>query len=669
MDMKVQRKRERMQLEKLSAIEAKAEEEFDLLLEKNTRAGEKYDKIVAWLTETGQLDGWIDQTGISNADVAKRWGVTAQAVGRYRKHAFNERIRAKRAEGWQPKPEHAAMLGPSDSDMAQLAADDAGAFERKLDELVQAFVDWRDEFFQVGVETKYITRPMHRRWIKSVLRTIYTGGRSLILSPPRHGKTDLLIHFCVWVIVRNPEIRILWVGPNGDIAENSLGQVANILEGHEQLREAYLPPGGTWRPGRRGGGNLWQRQKFTVATRTVFKKQPTMWCTGVGGKILSLDCDFIIVDDPADPDDSQTPGGRDKIDKWFKIKLATRKMHHTGLAMISSRVHPDDLYSQYIDSDRWTSTVDMAHNRSVCGLDLFDDHSGLDDPDACVLFPEVNPLEYLQDQHETVGEALFEMMYLNQPRPDGTMIFDIDRIEQVCLDRSRGLGTAELGVNYRLVAGLDPASRGVQAAFLWAVALPTEGNPRDPRNRAVDDTTYFKVDMETQKAGGPDGAHRIMRHWYEKYGVTLWVIEDNAYQDVFFDDPRTKQLERELGLTIRPTHTGKNKHDPHFGVAGMAPLFHDGHVNLPYGTPEARRSTDRYLRQLSDFTGDTNKTGSRKYESDILMASWFPHSTVIRKWRRDARHAMVKAPVTASYPNYMGPSYGATPWTTNYPTT
>ena len=40
----------------------------------------------------------------------------------------------------------------------------------------------------------------------------------MILSPPRHGKTELLIHFAVWRICKNPNIRIMWVGGNEDIA-------------------------------------------------------------------------------------------------------------------------------------------------------------------------------------------------------------------------------------------------------------------------------------------------------------------------------------------------------------------------------------------------------------------------------------------------------------------
>ena len=637
---------------------------FELEMEEGGRAGQKYEEIKEGLIRNGQWNAFLEGE-MSLSKLGQRFSVTSQAMGRYAKTGRNERIQQIAAAGWSPSKKHARMLGPPDEDMAKLLEDDPDKFEKELVTLTDAFVEWRTQFFQAGFETLYITKDVHKRWIRATLHTIYTGGRSLILSPPRHGKTDLLIHFCIWLICRNPNIRILWVGPNGDIAENCLGQVRDLLEGHDDLAEAYLAPGESWAPKRRGGGALWSRQKFTVATRNVTLKQPTMWCTGVGGKILSLDCDFIIVDDPADPDDSQTPGGRDKIEKWFKIKLITRKMYHTGLAMISSRVHPEDLYSEFIDSDMWSVVVDRAHDQSVCGNNLWDEHK--DDQD-CVLFPEVNPLVYLREQQDVVGDALFEMMYLNQPRPDGTMIFDPELIRQECFDHSRDIGLKEIGGVFRLVAGLDPAARGVQAAFLWAVALPGDRNDDGTHTRDSLSTTFYMVDMETQRAGGPEGAHRVMREWAEKYGVSTWVVEDNAYQSVFFTDPRTKALGTELGLDIKPTTTGSQKHDPDFGVAGMAPLFHDGHVNLPYGTTDAKRKTEQYVKQLVNFTGDTARQG-RKHLSDILMASWFPHATVIKKWRKEARHDRVQQSRGASYSGYVAPTWSEAPWPgSSYPT-
>lgn len=597
----------------------------------------------------GVIEDWIDRKH-TEVEIRKMLGQgTYQGLGMVRKALFNDRILESVASGHKLAKTFADMLGPPDKVMATLAEKDTKAYEQKLDQLVLAFVAWRNHFFSTG-RGGYITKDVHRRWIRSILDTIYTGGRSLILSPPRHGKTELLIHFCVWLILRNNMIRILWVGPNGDIAENCLGLVKNLLETHTDLIRAYLPPGQTFAPQKRAG-NTWQGDKFTVATRSAPQKQPTMWAAGVMGAVLSLDADFIIVDDPADPDKSYTPGGRAKIENWFNVKIMSRKMDFTGLVVIASRVHVLDLFSTMVDHPRWNVLIDKAHDQGLCGLDLHAPHQD----ETCCLFPELNPLDYLREQHDVVGDALFEMMYLNQPRPDGTLIFDPDIIRTRCLHPSRDLGLAGIHGSFRLIAGLDPAARGVQAAFLWAVQQyddPRTGKPA---------FLYHMVDMETQQGGGIEGAHKIMEEWQKKYGCSLWIVEDNAFQSVFFSDLRFRRFLGESGIIMKPTTTGRNKHDQALGLSGMAQDYHDGKVILPYGTIEARRKTDALIRQLVNWTGDSGPTKAGK--SDILMASWFPHATYIRRWLKEARAEVVQnPPPVSSYPDYVGGSYSEIPW-------
>lgn len=623
--------------------------------EDQVRRGPLYERIKAEIA-THVLDDWVDRKitdvemrSLLSAPNKKLLGFTS--LGMVRRALFNDRLIAIQASHHKMGTPEARLLGPPDATMRALALKDPALYQKKLDDLLKAFVKWRARYFP-----DYITKEVHERWIRAILDTIYTGGRTLILSPPRHGKTELLIHFAVWGIIRTPDIRILWVGPNTEIAVNCLGLVQSILENHDDLKRSYLAPGETWAPASRVR-SLWQSDKFTVGTRKNYKKQPTMWAAGVQGKLLSIDADWIIVDDPADPDHSYTPSGRDRIENWFKVKLISRKMVNTGLCVIASRVHVLDLFSQFIESPLWKVLIDKAHDSAICGLDLHTPHPGGGVSEGCVLFPEVNPLQYLREQHDVVGDALFEMMYLNQPRPDGTLIFDPDLIRMRCFHPGRNLGTAEIRGPFRLVAGLDPAAKGVQAAFLWAVQ-----SYEDPDTRKIQ-FLYHMVDVETQQGGGLEGAERIMRQWKMAYGNLLWVVEDNAFQGVFFTDLRFKRFCDSEGIVMKPASTqNKNKFDQWLGLTAMATDYHEGRVILPYATTEARRKTDSLVRQLVNWTGDTGPTKAGK--SDILMASWFPFATVIRRWLKQARAEAAEAsPVPInSYPTYGQPTYDQLPW-------
>lgn len=581
------------------------------------RRGKTYQKITdAVVRGALDLEAWLDHNTVTNRYVAKLVDASEASVARTKQAFYIDRELIEARVEFEISTIPQELLGPDHAEMARMAVEDPEAFEVALDLAVIAFSKWRTKYIHLAPNKPFITRKFHLRWIRNTLKVIYTGGRGMIMSPPRHGKSELLVHFCVWLIIRNPDIRILWVGPNQEIAENMLGLVQSHLEENIELLRDYLPPGDTWKP--RARGKLWSRTKFAVSQQDYRIKQPTMWCVGVGGRILSMDCDFIIVDDPDDPDKAATEGGRLKTLNWFRIKLATRKMMHTGLMMISSRVHILDLYSTFIDdTETWDVLVDKAHDQSKCGKSIVEFHTP--EETECILFDEINPWEYLVEQLNVVGMALFEMIYLNQPRPDSILIFNPDLIREGCLDWTRGIGVDKVPERVRLIAGLDPASRATQAAFLWGYGDETG-------------KTYM-IDLETQKAGGVEGAIRVMRDWHERYGCEIWIVEDNGYQKTFFDDPRVRALKVELGLTIQPTHTGKIKHDADFGVAAMAAEYHEGNISLPYLGREAQRKVDMLIKELTVFTSEAKV--QRRNQSDILMAHWFPWSRVIKSWRTE----------------------------------
>jgi hypothetical protein len=96
----------------------------------------------------------------------------------------------------------------------------------------------------------------------------------------------------------------------------------------------------------------------------------------------------------------------------------------------------------------------------------------------------------------------------------------------------------------------------------------------------------------------------------------------------------------------------------------MAPRYHGGLVNLPYGTAAARKKVNVLLRQLELWTTD-GVVSNRKVRTDIKMAQWFPFPQIVR-WGRDQKYqSKVERGVEQSYPGLS--SINAVPWTTPYP--
>ncbi len=501
-----------------------------------------------------------------------------------------------------------AYIEDKENELAQ----DNWAIPQVAEKSLQDFRDFRDRYFQTEKGEPYETPEFHIKWINSILDAIEHGEQQMILSPPRHGKTDLLIHFCVWMICTNPNIRILWVGGNEEIAKNAIGSVLDQLESNELLIEEICGPGPKFKPNTRTGKS-WSQNGFTVGTRTVTGiKSPTMVGIGRGGKILSRDCDLIIADDIEDHTSTMQPASRENTRSWWTTTLSSRKEEHTAMVVIGSRQHYDDLYSHLLENQSWKTIVEEAHD-TACTLPDWNEEEHTD----CMLWTGKRTYKWLMDRKRaaetTGGRAIYEMVYLNVAMPDGLALFDRVEIEE-CRDQKRDIGHIPPGI--RLIAGLDPASTGYQAAFLWAYNM--------------DANKLYMVDMNNSLGGGIPQALEIIKEWWGKYNLSHWVIEENGFQKAIRQDKSIREFASSHGIFLEGHETYKNKFDPVYGVTAMRPMFQEKIISLPYLSFEAQEKVNLYTSQLVYFSSAKNKSKSVGTKTDIVMASWFPMRAIRR---------------------------------------
>lgn len=581
--------------------------------------------------EKFRADGWPEEIAAGHRgvrEVAAELGVGHGTVSRWMAAWAVDVDKARQRESAERSPDAAATL--------------------------EDFAAFRARYFRTpnveGAElagVPYLTPGFHERWVDAIESTIATGGRQIILSPPRHGKSDLLTHVCIWLIMRNPNIRIMWVGINDEVATQSVELVKDELETNELLKHDFADTeSGEFRPPQRSG-KAWSAHRFTVATRTISQKSPTMVAIGRGGKLVSRDADLIVADDIIDHTTVQSPSQRESDARWFRTQLSSRKMKHTGLFVIGSRQHPVDLYSGLLENPIYRQIVEQAHDPE-CALPE-------DEPERhveCVLFPELNPYDYLMEQRadlDSGGVEMFEMVYQNNPAPEGVTIFDKETVD-ACKNAARSIGDLDWELRpgrplrgLRLIAGLDPASAGFQASFLWAVDLGSGAQ--------------FCVDIDNTKAGGLPAAERIIREWHLRYDCRHWLIEENNYQGAIRQSREITDYCAANGIRLEPIFTTKwNKHDEVYGVTSMAQVMRSEApadvranrlIDLPYADADSRRQVDAYARQLLQFTGDPQ--AKKRSRSDIVMASWFPQQT-IRGLQRKASPAIEFEYAPTAYP-------------------
>ena len=505
------------------------------------------------------------------------------------------------------------------------------------------FKKFRDRYFVTETGDKYETAEFHENWINQIVQAIEDGGQQMILSPPRHGKTDLLTHFAVWQICKNPNVRIMWVGGNEDIAKNAVGAVLDTLENNELLNEEFCGPGIKFQPKVRSGKS-WSSGQFTVGTRTVTGiKSPTMVAVGKGGKILSRDCDLIIADDIEDHGTTVQPSAREQTRQWWTTTLSSRKEEDTAIVVIGSRQHPEDLYNFLLENKEFDTLVEEAHS-SECILPELEIEEHID----CMLWAGKRSYKWLLSQKNnadsTGGRAIFEMVYLNKAFVEGITMFNSEDIDQ-CRDVNRRVGQIPSGTH--LIAGLDPASTGFQACFLWAVDADTG--------------MMYLVDIENEEGGGIIQAKKSIKKWYEKYNLAHWVIEENGFQKAIRQDKEIKDYTSRMGIHLEGHQTQKNKYDPIYGVGSMQSLFERKLISLPYGDTESETKSNIYRRQLIYFSSAASKASKAKnYKSDVVMASWFPLK-VIRRIGKE-RLAEVGLDYKPSYGEWDLSEINEAPW-------
>lgn len=561
-------------------------------------------KPPAWFLE----EGWDARPFRPVKETAERGNVDKSTVIRWQAWVRNRDAQAARREEWKPEGNYPAHW-------SDLTEDD-------LPRLVEDVAEFRAKYFKDRRGRPYLTPAFQRVWLAAMLKAIITGGRLIIQSPPRHGKTELLIHTSIWLLVHWPQILILWVGGNERVAQRSVGMVMRHLMTNKALIDDFAGPGRSFKPGSKDS-LPWSKSEFTVATTPEPEKGRTMTALGRGGTLLSLDADVIVEDDIEDHQSTVQPAARQSTREWQTSQLESRKEEHTALIDIGSRQHPDDLAGHLLDSEEWESIVETAHDRA-CRIPT-DDPDRYDEHVSCMLFPEIRTYKWLMAQKRAAesagGEGIFNMVYLNESSDAALQVFS-PAVVDPCLAPTRVLGKIpnEPG---QLVAGLDPSGTAYQAAVLvWFAVRPK--------------LKIVVVDIDNTRGGGIPQFGRIMREWWDKYKVPHWVVEENLHLGAMTQDRDIRDYAASHNIRLEDWrtfgHKGySNKLDPRIGVTSMQPWFANKQILLPYGDSPSRLKMDVFRDQLIYWDGNAprnrNKSG---LQTDLVMALWFCKTVIYR---------------------------------------
>lgn len=147
---------------------------------------------------------------------------------------------------------------------------------------------------------------------------------------PRSGKSLFFsVCFPLWVWLNKPHTKFICASHGLDLAYDLAGKRAKLLE-----------------------SDTWARyfSRYCKPTRTLAKKQENskggvIFTTSVGGSLIGMGGDVIILDDPANAMEALSQQSRATVNTWFDVALKSRlDDQRTGaIIIVAQRLHEDDI--------------------------------------------------------------------------------------------------------------------------------------------------------------------------------------------------------------------------------------------------------------------------------------------------------------------------------------
>lgn len=261
-------------------------------------------------------------------------------------------------------------------------------------------------------------------------------------APPRHGKTESVLHVPAFALRRRPDMRFAYATYADRLSRSksrkarALAASAGVRLESDALNEWRTPEGGGLLAG------------------------------GVGGPLTGHGVDVLIVDDPIKNRlEAESVTYRERLVDWWRDVAATRIEPGGSAFVFMTRWHPDDLVGQLV-----------REGFEYINLPAVSE-------DNAPLWPERWPLDALESRRKEVGEYTWSSLYQGQPRPRGGRVFGDVHL------------TREVPGVYRKAVGLDVAYTAKTSSDYSCVVTMAcvRGAAHDDGTRAPD--TYYVLDV------------------------------------------------------------------------------------------------------------------------------------------------------------------------------
>lgn len=296
---------------------------------------------------------------------------------------------------------------------------------------LQAFIPRISRRFQSPKHLEAFTRELERAFDFGTRRSATEKGapRIVISVPPRHGKTECVLHFFAWALSKDPSLELAFLTYAASLAESkswrarALAKLAGVRLSRDMATKRE------WRT-TDGGGLI---------------------ACGIDGGITGQGFNVLVVDDPhKNFMEAQSKIRRDRVEDFLDNDAMSRLHPGGAIVIIHTRWHEDDLAGR-LKKKGWQ----VINLQAVA--EEADPLTGRTAGEA--LWPERYPADCQLFEEQKKKPHTWASLYQGRPRPRGTGVF-----------REATFYAGEIPTKGRRAIGVDLAY-SVKTSADWSVAV------------------------------------------------------------------------------------------------------------------------------------------------------------------------------------------------------
>lgn len=274
----------------------------------------------------------------------------------------------------------------------------------------RSFYEFFLEFWET-IEAVELIPNWHIKFICDRLQQVYEtwekgeGQPDVIINvPPGSSKSTMVTQLLpAWLWVRNPAIRVISSSYAKDLSTAHAVKTRDCLKSDKFA--LYYP------------GLIDFKQDSDGKTAYKNTKKGERFVTSTGGRVTGMHADFIIIDDPINPEEAESKTTRDTANRFVSTTLSTRKTNkkRSVTILVMQRLHEEDPTGVWVKKKKDLSWIclpgELADNVRPAEARKYYKNGLLDE----------NRMDRaaLQKQKEDLGSYGYAGQIGQEPTPDG----------------------------------------------------------------------------------------------------------------------------------------------------------------------------------------------------------------------------------------------------------